>query len=121
MRGDSTRLAQAVGNLLNNASKFTDAGGSIHLSLERDAQDAVIRVKDSGIGISAEQLPIVFDMFKQLDSSLERAQAGLGIGLTVVKNLVELHGGTVQAQSAGVRLGYKSLRCLTIEDLDPPR
>ncbi len=104
-RGDSTRLAQAVSNLLNNASKFTDSGGSIHLSLERDGQEAVIRVRDSGIGIPAEQLPLVFDMFKQLDSSLERSQSGLGIGLTVVKNLVELHDGTVQVYSAGVGEG----------------
>ncbi|HVG05974.1 MAG TPA: ATP-binding protein [Burkholderiaceae bacterium] len=104
-RGDSTRLAQAVSNLLNNASKFTDSGGSIHLSLERDGQEAVIRVRDSGIGIAAEQLPLVFDMFTQLDSSLERTQSGLGIGLTVVKNLVELHDGNVQVYSAGVGQG----------------
>ena len=104
-RGDSTRLAQAVSNLLNNAAKFTDSGGSINLSLARDGQEAVIRVKDSGIGILAEQLPLVFDMFKQLDGSLERSQTGLGIGLTVVKNLVELHNGTVQVYSAGLGQG----------------
>ena len=92
--GDSTRLAQAISNLLNNASKFTDAGGSIYLSLERDGGQALIRVKDSGIGITVEQMPLIFDMFTQLDGSLERSQTGLGIGLTVVKNLVELHDGT---------------------------
>ena len=115
-RGDATRLAQAVSNLLNNASKFTDSGGSIHLSVERDGQEAVIRVKDSGIGISAEQLPLVFDMFKQLDSSQERAQTGLGIGLTVVKNLVELHDGTVQAYSAGVGQGCEFIVRLPIQE-----
>ncbi|MGZ8993217.1 MAG: ATP-binding protein [Burkholderiaceae bacterium] len=114
--GDSTRLAQAISNLLNNASKFTDAGGSIHLSVERDGREAVIRVKDSGIGISAEQLPLIFDMFTQLDGSLERSQAGLGIGLTVVKNLVELHHGTVDAYSAGVGQGCEFVVRLPIQD-----
>ncbi len=73
-------------------------------------------MKDSGIGISAEQLPLVFDMFKQLDSSLERSQAGLGIGLTVVKNLVELHGGTVQAFSAGVGQGCEFIVRLPVAE-----
>ncbi|HVE89610.1 MAG TPA: ATP-binding protein [Burkholderiaceae bacterium] len=122
-RGDLTRLAQAVSNLLNNASKFTDSGGSIHLSLERDGKEAVIRVRDSGIGISAEQLPLVFDMFKQLDSSLERTQSGLGIGLTVVKNLVELHDGNVQVYSAGVGQGCEFTVRLPIREgaLEEPR
>ncbi len=114
--GDPTRLAQAISNLLNNASKFTDAGGSIHLSLERDGEQAVIRVKDSGIGISVEQLPLIFDMFTQLDGSLERSQTGLGIGLTVVKNLVELHGGTVDAHSAGVGQGCEFVVRLPIRE-----
>ena len=114
--GDSTRLAQAISNLLNNASKFTDTGGSIHLSLERDGDQAVIRVKDSGIGISVEQLPLIFDMFTQLDGSLERSQTGLGIGLTVVKNLVELHGGTVDAYSAGVGQGCEFVVRLPIRE-----
>ncbi len=114
--GDCTRLAQAISNLLNNASKFTDAGGSIHLSLERDGDQAVIRVKDSGIGISVEQLPLIFDMFTQLDGSLERSQTGLGIGLTVVKNLVELHGGTVDAYSAGVGQGCEFVVRLPIRE-----
>ena len=116
LSGDSTRLAQAISNLLNNASKFTDSGGSIHLSVERDAEQAVIRVKDSGIGISVEQLPLIFDMFTQLDGSLERSQAGLGIGLTVVKNLVELHDGTVEAHSAGVGQGCEFVVRLPIRD-----
>ena len=114
--GDLTRLAQAISNLLNNASKFTDTGGSIHLSLERDGEQAVIRVKDSGIGISVEQLPLIFDMFTQLDGSLERSQAGLGIGLTVVKNLVELHSGTVEAHSGGVGQGCEFVVRLPIRE-----
>ena len=117
INGDSTRLAQAISNLLNNASKFTDTGGSIQLSLERDDEQAVIRVKDSGIGISVEQLPLIFDMFTQLDGSLERSQTGLGIGLTVVKNLVELHNGTVEAHSAGVGQGCEFVVRLPIREV----
>ncbi len=116
LNGDSTRLAQAISNLLNNACKFTDAGGSIHLTAERDAEQAVIRVRDSGIGISVEQLPLIFDMFTQLDGSLERSQTGLGIGLTVVKNLVELHDGTVEAHSAGVGQGCEFVVRLPVRD-----
>ena len=112
--GDSTRLAQAVSNLLNNASKFTDSGGWIRVSVERDGEQAVICVKDSGIGIAAEQLPLIFDMFTQLDSSLERSQTGLGIGLTVVKNLVEMHDGTVEVHSAGVGEGCEFIVRLPI-------
>ena len=98
---DPTRLAQVVGNLLNNACKFTDKGGRIWLTVEREGEQAVIRVRDNGIGIAADQLARIFDMFTQVDTSLERSQAGLGIGLTLVKNLVEMHGGTVEAHSAG--------------------
>jgi signal transduction histidine kinase/CheY-like chemotaxis protein len=101
LNADPTRLAQAVGNLLNNACKFTDRGGRISLTVEREGEQAVIRVRDSGIGIAAEELPRIFDMFTQLDTSLERSVSGLGIGLTLVKSLVEMHGGTVEAHSAG--------------------
>jgi CheY-like chemotaxis protein/two-component sensor histidine kinase len=103
--GDSTRLAQVVGNLLNNACKFTDKGGRIALAVEREGERAVVRVRDSGIGIAADQLPHIFEMFVQVDTSLERSVSGLGIGLTLVKNLVEMHGGTVEAHSAGVGQG----------------
>jgi len=116
LRGDATRLAQAVSNLLNNASKFTDSGGSIHLSVEQVAEQAVIRVKDSGIGIAEEQLPLIFDMFTQVDRSLERTQTGLGIGLTVVKNLVELHEGTVEVYSAGVGRGCEFIVRLPVRE-----
>jgi signal transduction histidine kinase len=98
---DPVRLAQVLGNLLNNACKFTDRGGRIWVTAEREGGQAVVRVRDTGIGIANDQLPRVFEMFTQVDTSLERQQSGLGIGLTLVKNLVELHGGTVQAHSGG--------------------
>ncbi|CAN0429597.1 unnamed protein product, partial [Phaeothamnion confervicola] len=98
---DPIRLAQVLGNLMHNACKFTDKGGDTWIEVERDGAEVVIRVRDSGIGIAAEQLPHIFDMFTQADTSLERASSGLGIGLSLVKSLVELHGGTVRATSAG--------------------
>jgi PAS domain S-box-containing protein len=110
LSGDSARLTQVVGNLLNNACKFTDKGGRIWLTVERASRgrerpEAVIRVRDSGIGIAAHQLPRIFDMFMQIDTSLERSTSGLGIGLSLVKNLVEMHGGTVEAHSRGIGQG----------------
>jgi len=106
---DPARLLQVVGNLLNNASKFTPRGGKIDLRVERVAEAAgdvaIIRVRDNGIGIDPGQLPRIFDMFAQVDMSLERSQSGLGIGLTLVKDLVEMHGGSVDATSAGLGHG----------------
>jgi PAS domain S-box-containing protein len=99
--GDVTRLEQAISNLLNNAAKYTEKGGHIWVKAERDGREAVITVRDTGVGISAEMLPLIFDMFTQVDRSLERSQGGLGIGLTLVKRLVELHGGAVSAASDG--------------------
>jgi len=98
---DMTRLAQVFLNLLNNAAKYSERGGHIQLHVERQGSDAVVTVKDTGIGIAAEQLPRVFEMFTQIDASLEKSQGGLGIGLTLVKRLVELHGGSIQAHSDG--------------------
>ena len=98
---DPARLAQVVGNLLNNAAKFTDRGGHVWLTVERDGDRAAIRVKDTGIGITAEQRPRILEMFMQADTSLERSHDGLGIGLTLVKKLVEMHGGTVDVSSDG--------------------
>jgi signal transduction histidine kinase len=102
---DATRLAQLVGNLLHNACKFTPTGGRISLGVARDDQQAVLRVADSGVGIPADQLASIFEMFVQGDTSLERAHSGLGIGLTLVKQLAEMHGGTVEAHSQGKGMG----------------
>ena len=102
---DPARLAQVVGNLLNNASKFTDKGGHVWLTIEQEGGQAVIRVKDNGIGIDAENLLRIFEMFAQVDTSLERSRDGLGIGLTLVKTLVEMHGGTVDVRSDGIGRG----------------
>jgi len=98
---DLARLTQVVMNLLINAAKYTEAGGHIELVAGVEGADAVMRVKDDGIGIDAATLPRVFDMFFQADPSLERSQGGLGIGLSLVRSVVELHGGTVTAHSAG--------------------
>ena len=105
LNADPARLAQLIGNLLNNAYKFTDKGGRISLTVERDGEQAIIRVLDSGVGIASDQLPRIFDMFTQVDTSLERSVSGLGIGLTLVKRLVELHGGTVEVSSGGLGHG----------------
>ena len=101
VEGDTTRLTQVVANLLDNAAKYTDPGGRIWLSAEREGEEALIRVKDTGIGIASELLPRIFDMFTQSALPLERAQGGLGVGLSLVDRLVKLHGGTVSAYSAG--------------------
>jgi CheY-like chemotaxis protein len=105
VEGDLTRLTQVVANLLDNAAKYTDPGGKVWLSAEREGDSAVIRVKDSGIGIPAEVLPRIFDMFTQAGLPLERSQGGLGVGLALVERLVLLHGGTVSAYSAGAGQG----------------
>ena len=102
---DPTRLAQVVSNLLNNASKYTPAGGRIALTAERDGNQAVITVVDNGVGIPQDLLPSVFDMFIQVGQNKEQAQGGLGVGLTLVRRLVELHGGAVTARSEGSGCG----------------
>ncbi|WP_159593541.1 PAS domain-containing hybrid sensor histidine kinase/response regulator [Hydrogenophaga sp. BPS33] len=98
---DPLRLIQALGNLLHNACKFTDKGGNVWLDVRREGDQVELWVRDSGIGISADQLPRIFELFVQGDLSLERSSGGLGIGLSLARNLVELHGGTVRASSAG--------------------
>ncbi|HEX4613438.1 MAG TPA: ATP-binding protein, partial [Urbifossiella sp.] len=102
---DRTRLTQVLANLLNNAAKYTPAGGRVTLAAGAEGADAVVRVTDTGVGIPAEMLPHIFDMFTQVGSSLDRAQGGLGIGLTLVRRLAELHGGTVTASSPGAGRG----------------
>ncbi len=99
--GDPVRLAQIIGNLLHNAAKYTQAGGAITVSVQRHRDTVVIRVTDNGVGIVAELLPHIFEMFTQDDRSLSRTETGLGIGLTVARSMVELHGGTVEARSGG--------------------
>src|SRR5204863_9877097 len=105
VQGDPVRLAQVLANLLNNAAKYTEDGGQIWLTVERADGEAVCRVRDTGLGIPPEMLASVFDLFTQVDRSLDRSQGGLGIGLTLVKRLVELHGGSVEATSAGTGTG----------------
>jgi len=103
--GDPVRLAQILSNLLNNAAKYSDKGSDIRLTARREGEEIVFRVEDTGIGIAPEMLPCVFELFTQIDRRANRSQGGLGIGLTLVKTLVELHGGSVEARSAGLGRG----------------
>ena len=105
LNGDPVRLAQVLSNLINNASKFSGPNSQIALTAEFAAGDLKISVRDQGAGIDPAFLPHIFDLFAQADQSLDRSQGGLGIGLTLVKHLVELHGGRVSARSAGVGRG----------------
>ncbi len=102
---DESRLAQVLYNLLGNAAKYTNPGGRIHVQAMRDGSDAIITVSDSGIGISRDHLQNVFEMFTQIDSSLERSQGGLGLGLTLSRRIVQLHSGTIEAASEGLGRG----------------
>jgi signal transduction histidine kinase len=98
---DPTRLAQVFVNLLNNAAKYTEQGGRISLTAERNGGDAFVRIKDNGVGIAADVLPHLFEMYMQIDQSLKRSQGGLGLGLPLVQRLVHRHGGSVEAFSDG--------------------
>jgi CheY-like chemotaxis protein len=101
INADVARLAQIISNLLNNSAKFTEKGGQISLAAEAQGSQVVFKVRDSGIGIPHDMLASVFELFTQAHQTLDRTQGGLGIGLTLVRQLVELHGGSVQAFSAG--------------------
>ncbi|RYE81841.1 MAG: response regulator, partial [Myxococcales bacterium] len=103
--GDLTRLAQVVGNLLHNAIKYTPDGGHITVAAAAEGDGAVLRVSDDGTGISAEMVPQIFGLFTQVNRTLHRAQGGLGLGLSLSRNLVEMHGGTIEARSAGLGQG----------------
>ena len=103
--GDPTRLEQVVSNLLDNAVKYTPSGGRVELAVLADGPDALLMIRDTGVGIPRDALPRIFDLFVQADQTFERAEGGLGIGLTIVKRLVELHGGTISASSAGLNQG----------------
>jgi signal transduction histidine kinase/ActR/RegA family two-component response regulator len=120
--GDLTRLAQVISNLLHNAAKYTDRGGSIWLTAEQRGHEAVVTVRDTGIGIPPELLPRIFEMFMQADRSLERSHSGLGIGLTLARQLVELHGGTITARSEGAGTGSAfTVRLPVLREAAPPR
>jgi CheY-like chemotaxis protein len=105
IEGDPARLQQIIGNLLSNAAKYTDCGGSIRLTVQRQGDRVVLRVRDTGIGMVAEMLPRVFDLFVQAERRLDRSHGGLGVGLTLVRRLVEMHGGSVSAHSEGLGKG----------------
>jgi CheY-like chemotaxis protein/anti-sigma regulatory factor (Ser/Thr protein kinase) len=112
IEGDFTRLAQVVLNLLDNAAKYTDKGGKIWLTVEKTLETAVIRIRDTGRGIDATALKSLFDLFFQADRNLDRSDGGLGIGLSLVKSLVQMHDGTVEAHSAGRGKGSEFVVCL---------
>jgi signal transduction histidine kinase len=127
VHGDSIRLAQVVSNLLDNARKFTEPGGEVTLNIgaDRNQERAVVRVSDTGIGIEPKLLPHIFGIFSQADQTLDRAQGGLGLGLALVKGLIELHGGEIQAASAGPGHGAEFTAWLPLEDepaalVEPP-
>jgi CheY-like chemotaxis protein len=101
LRADKDRLLQVLVNLLNNAAKYTDPGGHILVAAAREGDEAVVRIADNGVGIAPDKLPGIFELFVQEERSLDRAQGGLGIGLALVKRLIELHGGRVEADSEG--------------------
>lgn len=113
LNGDAVRLEQLVANLIGNAIKYTDRGGSITVSLQEDDGEAILRVADNGVGISPEMLPKVFELFTQVDNSLSRSQGGLGIGLALVKSIVELHHGRIAAHST-VGKGSEFVVCLPL-------
>jgi len=114
LNADPARLAQVIGNLLNNAAKFTNRGGHVWLTVSEEGEDVVIAVRDNGIGLAPDKVAGIFDMFTQLDTTLERSRDGLGIGLTLVKTLVEMQNGTVEAHSAGLGLGSEFIVRLPI-------
>jgi CheY-like chemotaxis protein len=107
VHADPVRLSQVFGNLLNNAGKYTSRGGRITVTAERRGHDAIVAVEDNGMGIPPDELDSIFDMFAQVDRSVERSQGGLGIGLTLVKRLVQMHGGSVEARSEGEDRGSR--------------
>ncbi len=114
VNGDSMRLTQVFSNLLNNAAKYTDNGGSIAVRLDQDEHEVRVSVDDNGIGIAADQVGKVFDMFAQVERTSERVQGGLGIGLNIVKHLVSMHGGSIAVRSKGLGAGSSFTVCLPL-------
>ncbi len=119
LRGDATRLEQVFSNLLSNACKYTEPGGRIGVAISRNGRFAEVRIRDTGIGIPAEMLPLIFDMFIQVTQGSIHAQGGLGIGLGLVKSLVALHGGSIEAHSEGLGLGSEFVVTLPVEEESP--
>ncbi len=119
LEADPTRLAQVFANLLTNAAKYTERGGQIRLTAERQGGEVAVAVKDTGIGIAPEQMPRLFEMFSQAAPALERSQGGLGIGLSLVKGLVQMHGGTVEARSEGLGKGSEFVVRLPVAAAGP--
>jgi signal transduction histidine kinase len=117
--GDRVRLAQVLANLLNNAAKYTDPGGGVRLSAEQEGGEVVFRVRDTGIGIPVEVLPRIFDWFTQVDQGAQRAQGGLGIGLALVRQLAQMHGGRVEAHSGGPGKGAEFVVRIPIREAWP--
>lgn len=115
VEADLTRLAQVFLNLLNNAAKYSEPGGRICLTVERQGSDAVVSIKDTGIGIAADKLPSIFEMYAQEDRALDRSEGGLGIGLALVKQLVTMHGGSIEARSDGLDRGSQFIVRLPID------
>ena len=114
VEADPTRLEQVFVNLLSNAVKYTEAGGCIDVIAERRKEEVFVHIRDTGIGIAPEMLPSIWDLFTQAEAGLDRTQGGLGIGLTVARRLVELHGGRIQAHSEGLGKGAEFLVCLPL-------
>jgi two-component system CheB/CheR fusion protein len=121
LEGDATRLEQVVVNLLSNAAKYTPPGGVIEIAASSEGGEVAVHVRDNGMGIAPEMLPRVFELFAQADSTLNRAQGGLGIGLTIARQLVELHGGRIEALSDGPAQGAEFVVRLpaTAADVQP--
>jgi signal transduction histidine kinase len=105
VHGDPIRLAQVLANLVLNAAKYTDSGGHVQLTAECQGEDVVVRIRDNGIGMTPEVLPLIFKPFFQAERSLDRPEGGLGIALAAARQLVELHGGSLRAFSAGAGCG----------------
>jgi two-component system CheB/CheR fusion protein len=120
--GDAIRLTQVIGNILQNSAKYTEPAGHIWLTCEREAGSVAIHIRDDGVGMDASLLPRIFDLFTQADRAIDRSQGGLGIGLTLVRTLVEMHGGTVEVWSAGPGQGSEFVvRLPTLEVSDIQR
>jgi signal transduction histidine kinase len=116
---DRTRLAQVFSNLLNNAAKYSEQGGQITLAAELAGHKVIVRVTDRGIGISADHLPRIFQLFAQVETASDRSQGGLGIGLSLVRGLVEMHGGTIEARSGGPGRGSELIVRLPLAKPSP--